>query len=112
MTSPLTDDRNAREIAYWNGPGGERWVSHQRMQDALLAEVAGLLLERAAPRAGETLRDADSLLVDHAGAESNTCVGLARLGFHVAWISRVGADAAGRDLPSKGTSRSDSRSCS
>jgi sugar/nucleoside kinase (ribokinase family) len=23
--------------------------------------------------------------VDHAGAESNTCVGLARLGFRVAW---------------------------
>ena len=35
------------------------------------------------------------LLVDHAGAESNTCVGLARLGFRVAWISRLGADAAG-----------------
>ena len=57
MTSAPADDRNAREIAYWNGPGGERWVSHQRMQDALLAEVAGLLLERAAPRAGESVLD-------------------------------------------------------
>ena len=57
MTLPIADDRNAAEVAYWNGPGGERWVSHQRLQDALLAEVAGLLLERAAPRAGETVLD-------------------------------------------------------
>jgi SAM-dependent methyltransferase len=57
MTSPLTDDRNAAEAAYWNGPGGERWVSHQRMHDALLAEVAELLIERAAPRDGETVLD-------------------------------------------------------
>jgi len=48
-----------------------------------------------APRHGESLRDAASLLVDHAGAESNTCVGLARLGFDVAWVSRLGTDAAG-----------------
>ena len=36
-----------------------------------------------------------ALLVDHAGAESNTCVGLARLGLRVVWVSRLGADAAG-----------------
>jgi 2-dehydro-3-deoxygluconokinase len=48
-----------------------------------------------APPAGASLRDAPHLLVDHAGAESNTCVGLARLGFPVAWISRLGSDAAG-----------------
>ena len=48
-----------------------------------------------APPAGASLRTAAQLVVDHAGAESNTCVGLARLGFHVAWVSRLGADAAG-----------------
>jgi 2-dehydro-3-deoxygluconokinase len=48
-----------------------------------------------APPAGETLRTAAALTIDHAGAESNTCVGLARLGHRVAWISRVGEDAAG-----------------
>jgi 2-dehydro-3-deoxygluconokinase len=48
-----------------------------------------------APAGGLHLADAPSLLVDHAGAESNTCVGLARLGLAVAWISRVGSDAAG-----------------
>ena len=36
-----------------------------------------------------------ALLVDHAGAESNTAVGLARLGLRTAWVSRLGADAAG-----------------
>src|SRR5437588_543958 len=48
-----------------------------------------------APPAGEGLCDAAALNVDHAGAESNTCVGLARLGCRVAWVSRLGADAAG-----------------
>jgi 2-dehydro-3-deoxygluconokinase len=48
-----------------------------------------------APPSGVSLRSASSLLVDHAGAESNTCVGLARLGFRTAWVSRLGADAAG-----------------
>src|SRR5437899_9682265 len=48
-----------------------------------------------APPAGGAIRDAAALLADHAGAESNTCVGLARLGHRVAWVSRLGADAAG-----------------
>jgi 2-dehydro-3-deoxygluconokinase len=48
-----------------------------------------------APPHGVALRSTPSLLVDHAGAESNTCVGLARLGLRTAWISRLGADAAG-----------------
>jgi 2-dehydro-3-deoxygluconokinase len=47
------------------------------------------------PPAEQTIRTAAALLVDHAGAESNTCVGLARLGLRVAWVSRMGADAAG-----------------
>lgn len=48
-----------------------------------------------APPPGESLRRADRWLVDHAGAESNTCVGLARLGLKAAWVSRLGNDAAG-----------------
>ena len=47
------------------------------------------------PPAEQTIQTAAALLVDHAGAESNTCVGLARLGLRVAWVSRIGADAAG-----------------
>ena len=48
-----------------------------------------------APPAGSALRNSPTLLVDHAGAESNTCVGLARLGLRTAWVSRLGTDAAG-----------------
>jgi len=48
-----------------------------------------------APPPGEIVLRASHLLVDHAGAESNTCVGLARLGLRVAWVSRLGTDAAG-----------------
>jgi 2-dehydro-3-deoxygluconokinase len=63
-----------------------------------------------APRPGESLREATTLLVDHAGAESNTCVGLARLGFDVAWVSRLGADAAGdRILGALAAERVDTR---
>jgi 2-dehydro-3-deoxygluconokinase len=47
------------------------------------------------PMAGHSLADTPALLVDHAGAESNTCVGLARLALRVAWVSRLGMDAAG-----------------
>jgi 2-dehydro-3-deoxygluconokinase len=48
-----------------------------------------------APPPGTSLRQADAWRADHAGAESNTCVGLARLGLTVAWVSRLGADAPG-----------------
>ena len=51
-----------------------------------------------APPPGEIVRRTGYFLVDHAGAESNTCVGLARLGLRVAWVSRLGADAAGQRI--------------
>ena len=54
---------------------------------------------------GETMRsvvtvaglpgEAPTELVTHGGAESNTCVALARLGFGAAWVSRLGPDDAG-----------------
>jgi len=50
------------------------------------------------PPPGEIVRRTGYLLVDHAGAESNTCVGLARLGLRVAWVSRLGSDAAGERI--------------
>ena len=53
----IHDERNAAEAAYWNGPGGARWVTHQRMQDVLLAPVLDLLLERSGVRAGEVVLD-------------------------------------------------------
>ncbi|HEX4649496.1 MAG TPA: class I SAM-dependent methyltransferase [Steroidobacteraceae bacterium] len=57
MTRPVRDERNAAEIDYWNGPGGQRWLNQQQVHDALLAPVAEVLLARAAARAGETILD-------------------------------------------------------
>lgn len=57
MTGPSADERNADQVAYWNGPNAERWVRRQQEQDALLAPVAEVLLERAAARAGEFALD-------------------------------------------------------
>ena len=52
-----TSDANADQIAYWNGPAGQRWVRRQEEQDTLLAPVAEVLLDRAAPRPGEFVLD-------------------------------------------------------
>ncbi len=57
MTLAFADHRNAAEIAYWNGAGGERWVTHQRMQDALFEPVVKLLIERAGVSGGEFVLD-------------------------------------------------------
>jgi ubiquinone/menaquinone biosynthesis C-methylase UbiE len=57
MSSPATDDRNAEQIAYWNGPGGRHWVERQQRQDVVLAPVSEVLLGRAAVKAGESVID-------------------------------------------------------
>jgi ubiquinone/menaquinone biosynthesis C-methylase UbiE len=51
------DEANADQIAYWNGPAGQRWVRRQEEQDTLLAPVAEVLLDRAAARTGEAVLD-------------------------------------------------------
>jgi ubiquinone/menaquinone biosynthesis C-methylase UbiE len=50
-------DQNADQIAYWNGPGGQRWASRQQAQDILLAPVAEILIDRARPQPGERVID-------------------------------------------------------
>lgn len=57
MSLPAADDRNADQVAYWNGPNGERWRARQQDHDVLLAPVADMLLERAAPSAGQFVLD-------------------------------------------------------
>jgi SAM-dependent methyltransferase len=57
MALLAADERNADQVAYWNGPVGERWRARQQDQDTLLAPIADLLLERAAPAAGEMVLD-------------------------------------------------------
>jgi 2-dehydro-3-deoxygluconokinase len=69
--------------------------SNQGIESDFDVIAVGETMVALAPPSGSSLRSASHLLVDHAGAESNTCVGLARLGFRVVWVSRLGADAAG-----------------
>lgn len=57
MTLLVTDERNADQVAYWNGCVGERWRARQQDQDALLAPITDVLLQRAAPAAGEVVLD-------------------------------------------------------
>jgi ubiquinone/menaquinone biosynthesis C-methylase UbiE len=50
-------ERNADQIAYWNGPGGQHWTDRQQAQDTLLAPVAAILIDRAAVQAGMRIID-------------------------------------------------------
>lgn len=45
------------EIAYWNGPAGEKWVKRQVTWDRVLYPVAMALLDLAAPQPGERVVD-------------------------------------------------------
>jgi ubiquinone/menaquinone biosynthesis C-methylase UbiE len=57
MNLPLGHDRNAEQITYWNGPGGQHWVDRQKMQDSVLGPVSDVLIDRAKPKAGERVVD-------------------------------------------------------
>ena len=57
MDTPIGHDRNADQIAYWNGPNGQRWTDRQAEQDVLLAPVSQVLINRAAARPGERIID-------------------------------------------------------
>jgi SAM-dependent methyltransferase len=57
MDAPTGHDQNADQIAYWNGPGGQRWADRQQSQDILLQPVADLLIDRARVKAGERIID-------------------------------------------------------
>src|SRR4051794_336862 len=57
MQIPVGHDLNADQIAYWNGPGGQRWADRQQTQDIVLAPVSEILIDRANGRAGERIID-------------------------------------------------------
>ena len=57
MDTPTGHEQNADQIAYWNGPGGQRWADRQAAQDILLRPVLDLLIDRARPQAGERVID-------------------------------------------------------
>ena len=56
-TTPTGHEQNADQIAYWNGPGGQRWADRQAAQDILLRPVLDILIDRARPQAGERIID-------------------------------------------------------
>src|ERR1700754_4256122 len=53
MEAPTGHIQNADQIAYWNGPGGQRWTDRQQTQDVMLAPVSDILIDRARVGAGE-----------------------------------------------------------
>ena len=57
MEAPVGHDLNADQIAYWNGPGGQRWADRQQTQDVVLTPVSDVLINRAKAMAGERIVD-------------------------------------------------------
>src|SRR2546421_10411079 len=57
MDNSQGHDQNADQIAYWNGPAGQRWADRQAAQDILLGPVADLVIDRAQPKPGERVID-------------------------------------------------------
>jgi len=57
MDAPAGHDKNTDQIAYWNGPNGQRWTDRQAEQDVLLAPVSKALIERAAAKPGDRILD-------------------------------------------------------
>ena len=55
--TPQTHDQNADQVAYWNGPAGQRWAERQAAQDVLLKPVADLVIDRAKLKPGERVID-------------------------------------------------------
>jgi ubiquinone/menaquinone biosynthesis C-methylase UbiE len=57
MPMPAGHDRNAEQITYWNGPGGQHWADRQQTQDVVLEPVSEVLIDRARAGAGERIID-------------------------------------------------------
>ena len=57
METPAGHERNADQIAYWNGPGGQRWSDRQTAQDVLLAPISKILIDRIQAKPGERILD-------------------------------------------------------
>jgi ubiquinone/menaquinone biosynthesis C-methylase UbiE len=57
METPAGHERNADQIAFWNGPAGQHWTDRQPMQDVLLAPVSQILIDRAGAKPGERVLD-------------------------------------------------------
>ena len=82
MDTPTGHEQNADQIAYWNGPGGQRWADRQAAQDILLRPVLDILIDRARPQAGERIIDvgcgsgASSIALAHKVAPAGHVLGI------------------------------------
>jgi len=54
---PAGHDRNADQIAFWNGVAGQHWTDRQSVQDVLLAPVTTRLIARINAQAGQRILD-------------------------------------------------------
>lgn len=57
MTDPAMYDRNAEQIAFWDGPGGKVWTGRQETQDQVFTPISALLMDRAHVSTGERIID-------------------------------------------------------
>jgi SAM-dependent methyltransferase len=57
MEQPSGHAENADQIAYWNGPSGQRWADRHSVQETLLGPIADILIGRARPKPGERVID-------------------------------------------------------
>src|SRR5947207_981485 len=57
MDAPTGHEQNADQVAYWNGPAGQRWAARQAEQDVVLGPVADLVIDRAKLKPGERVID-------------------------------------------------------
>lgn len=57
MQAPEGHQRNADQIAYWNGPGGQRWSDREAAQEILLGPISQILLGRIEAKPGDRIID-------------------------------------------------------
>ena len=57
MGLPEGHDRNADQIAFWNGVAGRHWTERQSVQDVLLAPVTERLIARIGAQSGQRILD-------------------------------------------------------
>jgi SAM-dependent methyltransferase len=48
---------HADQVVYWNGAGGQRWISQQARRDQMLAQFGEIAVERSGAKPGETVLD-------------------------------------------------------
>src|SRR6516225_11150484 len=101
MELPSGHELNADQIAYWNGPGGQRWADRDAAQEMLLRPIAEVLIDRARPKPGERVLDvgcgagATTVMFAKAVAPNGFALGLDVSG---PMLARA-RDVAPKDLP-------------